>query len=119
MRDIHNNPIRCGLCQSENTFHYDGAMGYESIRCRDCRAECPIGIADAQWTAFRAVVGFCRDCNQPVTEDEDYLTFDNEPKYAHEACLRTVPVANSHMGCCLECGQQNYHARNCSEAKEG
>jgi hypothetical protein len=33
-------------------------------------------------------IGDCRDCNTPVLEGDDYLTFEDAPYYAHERCHR-------------------------------
>ncbi len=36
MRDKDNNIMRCIKCDSERLYFYDGWLGYESVKCRDC-----------------------------------------------------------------------------------
>jgi hypothetical protein len=52
MTDTNGNPILCPFCGGE-TYLYDGMLGYQSVRCRQCWADCQTGIPGAKWTPFQ------------------------------------------------------------------
>ena len=50
--DKNDKPLECGTCHGTNIRYYHGMLGYEAMRCQDCKAELPIGIEDAEWIAY-------------------------------------------------------------------
>lgn len=56
--------LKCPQCGSANTKWYDGALGYEAIRCYDCKKETDANGRPDSW---------CRIAS--LQTEEDILTF--------------------------------------------